>query len=86
MSASQISGKVVIDAAMHTCGKKRKAFQKPANMRIVAAIGIEQQPSRHLGILARKLAAHLTQIGQFALIVFQHLLAQFLLHLVFAAD
>jgi hypothetical protein len=55
-------------------------------MRIVAAIRIEQQPARNLGILARELAAHLAQIGQFALIVFQQFLAHALLHLVLAAD
>ena len=68
-------GKIVVDPAMHAGGKKREALEKTIHVRIVAAIRIEQEPARNLGILARKLAAHLAQIGQFALIVFQHFLA-----------
>jgi hypothetical protein len=79
-------GKIVVDPAMDPRGKKREALQKTAHVRIVAAVRIQQEPPGYLGILARKLAAHLVQIGQFALIVFQHLLAHDLLYLVLAAD
>jgi len=55
-------------------------------MGIVAAIWVEQQPARHPGILARELAAHLAQPGEFSLVVFQEFLAHALLYLVLTAD
>jgi hypothetical protein len=35
-------GKIVVDPAMHTGGKKREAFKETIHVRIVAAIRIEQ--------------------------------------------
>src|ERR1035438_3523609 len=67
--------KIVVDAPMDAGGQQREAFQEPIDMRVVAAIRIEQKPPGDLGILARKLSAHLAQIGQLALIVFQQFFA-----------
>jgi hypothetical protein len=79
-------GKVVVDPPMHTGREKREAFEETTHVRIVASIRIEQKPPSNLRILARKLSAHLAQIGKFTLIVFKHFLAHSLLHLVLAAD
>ena len=68
-------GEIVVDAAMDPRGEEREAFQQAIDVGIFAALGVEQEPAGNARILARKLPAHLAQIGQLALIVFQQFLA-----------
>src|SRR5690606_39826029 len=62
-------GEVVVDAQVYARGQEREALEQPLDVRVVALVGLELEPRRHLRVAAPELRARPPQEGQLALVV-----------------
>ena len=70
---------------MNTRSHEGEPLQKALNVRVIAAIRLQQQTAGYARILFRKLASKLAKICEFAFVVFEQFFPHVSLHLVFAA-
>ena len=66
---------IVVQPEVNAGGQQRHRFDQPLHVRILAAVRLEQQPRRHLGILLGEFRALLAQERQLALVISQQLIA-----------
>src|SRR5207237_1438447 len=62
-------GELVVDLVVHAAAQQREGFDEPFDVRVFACIGSKQQAVRNLRIFFCKLAGHLTNKRQLALVI-----------------
>ncbi len=60
-----------VQLELHARGQKREAFQQPLDIGVGAFERVQAKPAGDLGILARKLRAHVAHVLQLAGVVRQ---------------
>src|SRR5579863_9513628 len=62
-------GKLVVDLQVDASGEKRKGFQQPFGMRVLAAVRLEHQAGGDLRVALGELCSHLPQESQLLLVI-----------------
>jgi hypothetical protein len=76
---------IVLDAQVDSSRQKCESFKETLDMRVVAAVRLQEQAAGDAGILLGKLTPKLAKVDKFAFVVFEQFFAHGLLYLVLAA-
>ena len=68
-------GELIVDLQVNPGSEEGKTLEQPLDVRVVAAVGLQLQTCGDFGMLLGKLRSHLPQEAQFALVVFQKIIA-----------